>query len=281
MRSTTQRWRPRRSLLSTSRRAMRGTMPRLRQAPRQRGIVVSFVGVQLGRTLARPSRALPDRRHGLEQRLEEPAVVHVRGAEQERERDAAGIDDHVPLAAGLAAVGRVRADALAPSLAAKEALSSEQRPKSIAFARPSRSSSAWWSRSKTFAACQSRSLRQQVMPEPQPIALGRLAHGMPVRSTKTMPSRTLRSSRGWTATLRAWRSLREQGRDQRPERVGDEQFSHPPRLTRPAAPGRFCYALLPLASWSEPPAFPRLLPRALCAMDVMGWNGMTAAIDRK
>ena len=36
VRSTTQRWRPSRSLLSTPRRAMRGSMPRWRQARRQR-----------------------------------------------------------------------------------------------------------------------------------------------------------------------------------------------------------------------------------------------------
>jgi hypothetical protein len=36
---------------------------------------------------------------------------------------------------------------------------------------------------------------------------------------------------GWTAALRAWRSFGEQRRDQRPERVGDERFGHPRRLT--------------------------------------------------
>jgi hypothetical protein len=129
-------------------------------------VVVPFVGVQLARASARPAGALPDGLDRVEQGLEEPAVVHVRGAEQERERDAAGVDDDVPLGPGLAAVGRVRAGQLAPLLAGKDALSSEQRPKSIALARPSRSSSSRWSRSKTPAACQSRSLRQQVMPQP-------------------------------------------------------------------------------------------------------------------
>jgi hypothetical protein len=132
-------------------------------APR---VIVPFIGVELARPLARPAGALPDRRHGVEQRLEEPAVVHVRGAEQECQRDAVCIDQDVALGAGLAAVGRVRAGARAPFFAGNEALSSEHRPKSIAFARPSWSSSARWSRSKTPAACQSLSLRQQVMPEP-------------------------------------------------------------------------------------------------------------------
>jgi hypothetical protein len=152
--------------------------------------------VQFVRPPPRSTGALADRRHGVEQRLEKAAVVDVRGAEQKRERDAARVDQDVALGAQLAAVGRVGADARAPLLVGKEALSSEQRLKSIAFARPSRSSSARWSRSKTPAACQSRSLRQQVMPEPQPICFGSLAQGMPVRSTKTMPSSALRSSSG-------------------------------------------------------------------------------------
>jgi hypothetical protein len=123
-------------------------------------VVVPFVGVQLGRAPTRAPGALPDRQHRVEQRFEEAAVVDVGRAEQERERDAVRVDQDVPLGAGLAAVGRVRPDVLAPFFAGKEALSSEQRPKSVAFARPSRSSSARWSRSKTPAVCQSRSLRQ-------------------------------------------------------------------------------------------------------------------------
>jgi hypothetical protein len=158
--------------------------------------IVAFVGVELGRPSARPARALPDRRHGVDQWLEAPAVVLVRRTERESERDAVRVHEDVALGARLPAVGRVRACRLAPLLAGNEALSSEQRPKSTALARPSRSSSARWSRSKTSAACQSLSRRQQVMPEPQPICLGRLAQGMPVRSTKTMPSSTFRSSSG-------------------------------------------------------------------------------------
>jgi hypothetical protein len=42
-------------------------------------VVVALAGVRLGRALARPTGALPDRRHGVEKGLEEPAVVLVRG----------------------------------------------------------------------------------------------------------------------------------------------------------------------------------------------------------
>ena len=159
-------------------------------------VVVPFVRVQLAWPLPRPTGALPDRRHGIQQRLEKATVVDVGGAEQERERDAARIDQDVAFGPRLAAVGRVAADARAPFFAGNEALSSEQRPKSIAFARPNRSSNARWSRSKTPAACQSLSRRQQVMPEPQPISCGSIAQGMPLRSTNRMPANALRSSTG-------------------------------------------------------------------------------------
>ena len=41
----------------------------------------------------------------------------------------------------------------------------------------------------------------------------------------------------WATTFRARRPRGEQGRDQRPERVGDERFGHPLRLTGPCRLG--------------------------------------------
>jgi hypothetical protein len=72
-------------------------------------------------------------------------------------------------------------------LAGTDALSSEQRDQSIAFAAPSRSSSTRWSRCQTPALCQSRKRRQQVMPQPQPISRGSISQGMPDFSTNRMP----------------------------------------------------------------------------------------------
>jgi hypothetical protein len=174
-------------------------------APRAAGttapiVVVPFVGVQLGGTLAGPSGALPDRRHGVEQRLEEPAVVDVRGAEEQRERDAAGVDDHVALGARLAAVGRVRTGQLAPLWRGRRrcrASSGTSRPRSPG---PSRLSSARWSRSKTPAFCQSRSLRQQVIPDRERRSrsahlLGQARPGNAGAQHEDDAPRTLRSSR--------------------------------------------------------------------------------------
>jgi hypothetical protein len=97
------------------------------------------------------------------------------------------------LRARFAAIRRVRADGDAPFLAETLALSSAARLQSIRSAAPSRSRSARWSRSQTPACCQSRSRRQQVTPEPQPISGGSSSHGMPLLSTKRMPVRAARS----------------------------------------------------------------------------------------
>lgn len=70
------------------------------------------------------------------------------------------------------------------------------REKSIASAARNLLSSSWCKRSHTPAACQSRSLRQHVMPEPQPISRGSISQGMPERSTNKMPHSAWRSETG-------------------------------------------------------------------------------------
>jgi hypothetical protein len=77
-------------------------------------VIVPFVGVQLTWSLSRPTSTLTDGRHGIEQRLEKAAVVDVRGAEQKCQRHPARVHEDVALGAGLAAVGRIGTDALAP-----------------------------------------------------------------------------------------------------------------------------------------------------------------------
>jgi hypothetical protein len=78
-------------------------------------------------------------------------------------------------------------------LAGTLAESEDALEQSISSARPSLSSKARCNRSHTPASRQSRSLRQHVEPEPQPISLGSISQGMPVLSTKTMPVRAARS----------------------------------------------------------------------------------------
>jgi hypothetical protein len=155
-------------------------------------MIIGFVGMQLVRPAARPARLAWDGWHGVEQVLEGPAVVRVGAAQQESERDAAPVGQKVALGACLAAVCRVRPGSGAPLLAAMDALSMQARLQSIRSAWRKQRSSSRCSRSHTPASCQSRSRRQQVTPDPQPISRGSISQGMPERSTKRMPFKAAR-----------------------------------------------------------------------------------------
>ena len=86
------------------------------------------------------------------------------------------------------------------------------------------SPSSWcrWARmkSQTPASVQSRSRRQQVMPEPQPSSRGRSSHWIPVLSTNTIPVSTLRSSSRRRPPLGASRMRRHQRFNSLPQFLG-------------------------------------------------------------
>jgi hypothetical protein len=128
-------------------------------------VVVPFVGMQLRGPSARSAAAPgPDRRDGVEQRLEHPAVVDVRRRQRDRERDALPVDEDVVLRSRLALVGRVRADDASPFFAAKLLESRAARVQSMRPAAAKRSSMTWWSRRHTPRRCHSRSRRQHGTP---------------------------------------------------------------------------------------------------------------------
>src|SRR5215211_6721954 len=160
------------------------------------GEVVGFVGVQLLRALARPSgfptRPLDrlDAIHGLLQNLR---VMDVCGAENYCERDTSSVCHNMALRVRLSLICRIRAGSLAPLLAGTLAESKEALSQSIRSASPRRSKSTRCSSSHTPTSCQSRNLRQQVDPDPQPISSGSISQGMPLFNTKTMPARAARS----------------------------------------------------------------------------------------
>ncbi len=77
-----------------------------------------------------------------------------------------------------------------------EELSATAREKSSFSAPRSSESSTWCNRRQTPRRCQYFSLRQHVIPDPQPISLGSISHGMPDRRTNRMPLSTMRSSSG-------------------------------------------------------------------------------------
>jgi hypothetical protein len=158
--------------------------------------IVALVGMELGRSPLRSADAMADRRHGIDQFFEEAAVVDIGRAEPDGERDAPGVGDQVALGPGPAAIGRVGAGLFAPLLAGTEALSTQARLQSMAPARPKRSSRTPCSLVQTPAACQSRSRRQQVIPDPHPISRGSISQGRPLFSTKMMPLSTARRGIG-------------------------------------------------------------------------------------
>jgi len=197
VRSTTQRCWPSLLLSSTPHRAMRTLIPRQCRYRRQRGVVVALVSVQLLGPTARPARemaAAADRRVGVEQRLEHLGVVGVGGREQHVQRQPVAIDQQVVLGAGFAPVSGPGAGQLVPfsriltprrcSLAtspARRRRRARRPPVGAAGPTPGR-------------ACQARSRRQTVCPEPAPSCGGRPRQRQPVLSTIKMPSSAARSS---------------------------------------------------------------------------------------
>ncbi len=166
-------------------------------APRQEAAaaahVVPFVGVQFLRALAPSPIRLPDRWDGGEQRLEDGRVRALGPGQPCGQRDPGPIDHHMALRARFAAIRRVLAGRRAPPFARTLALSRLARLQSMRSASPSLSSSTWWRRCHTPAACQSRRRRQQVDPLPQPTSSGRSFQRIPVWSTKMIPQSAGRS----------------------------------------------------------------------------------------
>ena len=158
--------------------------------------VIGTVALNTIRPPARTPYLARDRRNRLDQRQQLRHVMPVGSGELHRERDSIGIGDNVMFRPQLPSIRRIRARFRPPKTARTEAESTTAREKStLSFSRRRLSRMRCIS-SQTPAFCQSRSRRQQVMPEPQPISFGRDCQGMPVLSTKMMPVKALRSSTG-------------------------------------------------------------------------------------
>jgi len=82
-----------------------------------------------------------------------------------------------------------------PKTARIELPSTTARDQSISPQRDSQSSNEKWISCQMPASCQSRSLRQHVMPEPQPSSCGSISHGIPLRRTNRIPVRQARSGK--------------------------------------------------------------------------------------
>ena len=146
--------------------------------------IVAFVRMNLDR----PTRKW-DRVNRLDEHL---AVRRVRRCVQDGQRQPVSVYHKMALRALFAAICWVRPRRLPPFGAATRAESTEARSQSMRPASSSLVSNVSCSFCQTPASCQSRSLRQQVVPEPQPISRGSIFQGIPVLKTNKMPPRAAR-----------------------------------------------------------------------------------------
>ncbi len=140
------------------------------QLPAMRVRVVASVAIQAGRPATWAPRLAAHRWNRIHQRDHRIYVGDVGGRRVRHERNPARIGDDLVLAPPLAAVDRARARPSATAAGAHEA-AVDQRPRPIdPVPSCSSASSVSWSLCQTPAWFQSRSLLQQVMPQPQPIS---------------------------------------------------------------------------------------------------------------
>jgi hypothetical protein len=155
--------------------------------------VIRLIRMQFVGPLPRPASPVSYRLDCVNAAKHHPRVVNIRAADDYRERDAFGFDHNMALRARFASIRRIRAGFSPPFGAGTVNESTDARPQSRLSASDSRSRRARCSLCHTPACCHSRSLRQQVEPEPHPISLGSQDQGSLVRSTKIMPRSTSRS----------------------------------------------------------------------------------------
>jgi hypothetical protein len=155
--------------------------------------VVCFISMKFLRPFPRaPSAAALDRLDGVKGFKHHPGIMHVGRTDSHRERNAFGFDHKMALRARFASIRRILPGFEPPFGAATLNESIEARDQSSWSASASLSSNTWCSLCQTPASCHSRSLRQQVTPEPQPISGGSQDHGRLALKTKMMPRKQSR-----------------------------------------------------------------------------------------
>jgi hypothetical protein len=159
------------------------------------GVVAAVALERTGPATGTPA-STPDRRKGVDHRVQVGDVVDVRRGYLRDEGDAARIGDEVVLGALLAAIGWVRSSFFPPRTARTDPLSMTVQRWSRRPRRRSSASRVSCSCCHSPARCQRTSRRQHVLPDPQLIWRGNICHGMPERRTNKMPVRIARSGIG-------------------------------------------------------------------------------------
>lgn len=132
----------------------------------------------------------------VDQRQQLRDIVDIRTGQDRGERGAVGVGDDVVFGTGSCAIGGVWPSFWPAPTARIDDESTAARENSIWSAARSLVSSNSCKRSHTPAACQSRSRRQHVTPEPQPISAGRSRQCSPVLRTNWMPVSAARFETG-------------------------------------------------------------------------------------
>ena len=147
-------------------------------------------------SLARSAALSRNGRNGIHQGKQLSYIMAIRPGDGGRQRKTLRIGEDMVLRPVFPAIRRIRPGFVPPKTARTLELSTTARDQSI------RSAPWRWLRTickmscQTPASCQSRSLRQQLIPLPQPISLGKSSQGMPVLSTKRIPVRAFRCEIG-------------------------------------------------------------------------------------
>ena len=157
--------------------------------------VITTVAYDAIRTMARTSMLSLQRWDCLNECECLLRIVTVGSGELDGQWNSAPVANQMTLAPEFSSVGRIRACLSPPKTARTELPSTTALDQSIRPQRASQSSRTKWMRSQIPSSCQSRSLRQHVMPEPQPSSCGSISHGIPLRRTKRIPVRQARSGR--------------------------------------------------------------------------------------
>ena len=158
--------------------------------------VVTAIGVDNARSLQRVAAQSANRRNRVDQRQQLRDVVDVRAGQDRGKRGAVSVGDDVVLGTGSRTIGRVWPSFWPAPTARIDDESTAAREKSIWSAARSFASSSSCKRSHTPAACQSRSRRQHVTPEPHPISAGRSRQRSPVLRANKIPVSAARFETG-------------------------------------------------------------------------------------
>lgn len=220
------------------------------QCSSERFAVVSAICLHTKRLATWTSFLACHRRYPLHQWQQLGYVMPIGLCQNDADWRALRIDKEVVFAARFPTIGGIRSSFFPPCTARMVELSAITREKSSLSAPRSLESNTRCRLAHTPAFCHARNRRQQVMPEPHPISLGSIPHGIPDCKTNRIPVSTRLSS----SLLRPGYLLRRRGLGSNGSTISHNSSSTSSRAITPPACGfsntgltpnlSFCYGLL-------------------------------------